>query len=543
MQKPQSIMDNTWEKIKMWGPNKRSISFFHLLFCITFLPTIMFSQPPRQTNAISPGPNFTLIGLPDIQYYTSRKNGGNPAILNSQIQWIVANMDPMNIVYVTQMGDCVDDGDLVESPWQVADEVLANLENPQTTNLPDGIPFGLTVGNHDQSPNGDTYGTTTYFNKYFGISRFLGRGYYGGHYGFNNDNHFDLFSASGMDFIVINLEYDPNYDALVRAWADSLLQIYNTRRAIIVSHYIIDLGNPPTFGTQGQALYMTFKDNSNVFLFLCAHREGEGRRSDTFDGHTIHSLLADYTNRPNGGNGWLRIMQFSPANNEIRVKTYSPWLDKWETDGNSQFTLYYDMQSNNPFHVPVDQTTKISSGTTSIVRPANSSQNRLISFGGIARDNTVKLAWEIGSGYIFHGFEVERSDDRKIFLSISFVKGVEDSLLNQTYEFIDKGLSDGNHFYRLKIWLPDGRFEYSQIVKVDVTASERFNLFQNSSPCNHFPQILMNRKEPVKKQPLMIAGISFGKGSQVRFIFANLLSKGIFLTRKIHLLKSDSSAS
>jgi len=38
----------------------------------------------------------------------------------------------------------------------------------------------------------------------------------------------------------------------------------------------------------------------------------------------------------------LRILQFSPSNNEIRVKTYSPTLDSFETDYNSQFTLQFD---------------------------------------------------------------------------------------------------------------------------------------------------------------------------------------------------------
>ena len=38
----------------------------------------------------------------------------------------------------------------------------------------------------------------------------------------------------------------------------------------------------------------------------------------------------------------MRILQFSPSNNEIRVKTYSPTLDSFETDYNSQFTLQFD---------------------------------------------------------------------------------------------------------------------------------------------------------------------------------------------------------
>ena len=84
------------------------------------------------------------------------------------------------------------------------------------TQMIDGLPFGIAVGNHDQAPAGDPDGPTTIlFNQYFGAERFLGRAYYGGHHGNNNDNHFQLFSASDMDFIVVHLEYDKEASPVV----------------------------------------------------------------------------------------------------------------------------------------------------------------------------------------------------------------------------------------------------------------------------------------------------------------------------------------
>jgi hypothetical protein len=78
---------------------------------------------------------------------------------------------------------------------------------------------------------------------------------------------------------------------------------------------------------------------------LCGHIHDEARRSDTYNGNTVHTLLADFQERINGGDGWLRILEFSPSNNEIRVMTYSPWLDSYETDADSQFVLSYDMSA------------------------------------------------------------------------------------------------------------------------------------------------------------------------------------------------------
>src|SRR5207247_2172647 len=41
----------------------------------------------------------------------------------------------------------------------------------------------------------------------------------------------------------------------------------------------------------------------------------------------------------NGGNGYLRIMQFSPSNNTINVKSYSSYTGLYLTDVGDQFTL------------------------------------------------------------------------------------------------------------------------------------------------------------------------------------------------------------
>ena len=75
---------------------------------------------------------------------------------------------------------------------------------------------------------------------------------------------------------------------------------------------------------------------------LCGHNHLEARRTDTYNGTTIYTVLADYQDYPNGGNGWLRIMEVYPATHEIKVKTYSPYLNQYQTDPDSEFSLSYD---------------------------------------------------------------------------------------------------------------------------------------------------------------------------------------------------------
>ena len=83
---------------------------------------------------------------------------------------------------------------------------------------------------------------------------------------------------------------------------------------------------------------------------LCGHVHGEGRRSDEFQGRTVYTILQDYQDAPNGGNGFLRTLTFSPANNQITVDSWSPTLNRPATKADvptalGKFTVPYNMQN------------------------------------------------------------------------------------------------------------------------------------------------------------------------------------------------------
>ena len=306
------------------------------------------------------GSDFALVVLPDAQNYTGEALGGHNYTFKAQTKWIADSSVTRNIRYVSQVGDISNDGDNNITEWYRIDTVMSQLESP-------GIPYGIAIGNHDQ------LGGTAYYNQFFGESRFNGRPYYGGHFGSTNNNNFQLFTAGGLNFITINLEYNRSASAL--HWADSLLKAYGGRRAIVVSHDIIGAGYPASFSVEGQVTYDSLKDNPNVFLMLCGHTGGEGRRDDTYSGNTVHTLLADYQSRSNGGDGWMRILQFSPANNVIHVKTYSPTLNQYENDGDSQFDLSYDMQGSS-FQLIGTNTGVVSGSNASVTWPGLSPLTR-----------------------------------------------------------------------------------------------------------------------------------------------------------------------
>jgi hypothetical protein len=367
----------------------------------------------REVTTVGAGVPFTLVVLPDTQFYACGTgcdinftgNGSiGPAIFNSQTQWVVDNRVARNIVFVTQLGDCVEHGNEGNDPdgtgssptdpdieWVRANAAFSILENPTTTTLADGIPYGIAAGNHDQTNIGTTRngsdeggadgvtftGTTKLYNQYFGRHRFCPggtcRGYVGDNYEFGNptlysdsmDNHYELFSAGGMDFIIIHFEWDQSANAsrtAVLAWADAVLTTYSNRRAILVSHYFLDGGGTlPTgpwagFSNQGQAVYDALKTHPNLFLMLSGHipSPSEGIRRETRAGmDPVYAVMSDYQGREEGGNGRLRIMEFRPNDDEIRVFTYSPYMSPpagtFETGPEDQFTLPYSMDPGLPY--------------------------------------------------------------------------------------------------------------------------------------------------------------------------------------------------
>lgn len=309
-----------------------------------------------------PAPDFTLVAIPDTQFYSEGAASKAQTLsveqliqtFGAQTQWVVDQRGSRNIAFVSHMGDIVQSGNFGGNPvqWQRASAAMARLENPLTTLHWHGIPYGLAPGNHDIDPIGayDT-GSTRFFNEFFGTGRFAGRGYYGGHYGADNTNNYQLFSAAGLDFIALHLAYDTTPNADILDWADAVLKAHPHRRALVTSHWIIGKGNPAAFSTQGAAIYERLKGNPNLFLMLGGHIHAEGRRSDTHQGRTVHSVLSDYQGLPNGGNGFLRTFTFSPARNRIRIESWSPTLQRSATaaDGlphfDGSYELAYDMQT------------------------------------------------------------------------------------------------------------------------------------------------------------------------------------------------------
>ena len=87
---------------------------------------------------------------------------------------------------------------------------------------------------------------------------------------------------------------------------------------ILNTHFLI--GGSGNFGAQGAAIYNALKAVPNVQLMTCGHVGAEARRTDVFEGHPIHTMLADYQFESEGGGGKLRLWEFSPVRGEVTVR-------------------------------------------------------------------------------------------------------------------------------------------------------------------------------------------------------------------------------
>jgi 3',5'-cyclic AMP phosphodiesterase CpdA len=313
------------------------------------------ATPAWATPAIAPfvPGSTTVVVLPDTQYYSL----AFPDILRRQTRWIADSKDARRIAYVFHVGDVVD---LNSGPeWAIASEAFLPLDGL--------VPYLLVGGNHDYGNSGFADNRNTGLNVWFPRTRFTSWPSFGG--GFESarvDNTYHLFDINGQPWIAIGLEFDPRDQAL--AWADGILAQHPSRRAFIVTHaymfndetrydgrarpdqlwapHTYPTANQPGGSNDGEAIWNDLvARHENVRFVLSGHVLGDGTArlsSRTREGRMVHQLLSNYQNRENGGNGWLRALEFHPDGVTVQVRSYSPWLNQHLTDSQNQFVLAVD---------------------------------------------------------------------------------------------------------------------------------------------------------------------------------------------------------
>lgn len=111
----------------------------------------------------------------------------------------------------------------------------------------------------------------------------------------------------------------------------------------------------------------------------------------------------------------------------------------------------------------------------------------LTSFSANSAKNTVVLNWKTATEVNNYGFEIERSfadmNPGQEWEALVFVPGYGNSNSPKSYQFVDEQPPAGPLNYRLKQIDTDGKFEYSEILRVEtksiVSLPDGFALYQN----------------------------------------------------------------
>lgn len=287
-------------------------------------------QQPNRQPLLEP---FTIAVLPDTQKYSAE---GEPGFAK-QVEWLLANAAAMNIVFVTHLGDVVDDSS-DEEQWAHAMDALDPLLDQEW------LPFSIVRGNHDHPDDFLRHLPVTSMNRkpWFVDASPSGL------------CQAQRFKVGEVWFLHIGFGKSPTDEEL--DWANRLLQRPSFRGmpVIISTHdYLWRLGRTWT----GRSIWNKFvKDNAQVFMVLSGHVHDEHSSVSTNSaGLPVYQLLADYQDRDFGGNGLMRLITIDAQQDLISVRTFSPHYQTQSDQGDpSVSTSYFETASNSQFEYRLD---------------------------------------------------------------------------------------------------------------------------------------------------------------------------------------------
>jgi len=131
-----------------------------------------------------------------------------------------------------------------------------------------------------------------------------------------------------------------------------------------------------------------------------------------------------------------------------------------------------------------------------------------ISFTATSNGKEVILNWTTATEMNNQLFEVQRSFEGSDFASIGFVNGKGTTTERQDYTYRDKILADGKYAYRLKQIDYLGRYEYSDIIEIELRIFNSYMLEQNyPNPFNPTTKIGYGIKEKSKVKVTVLNSI------------------------------------
>lgn len=327
--------------------------------------------------------------IPDLQGYA--KNKASQPIARLMTAWIANHIEALNIKMVLCVGDVVEQNDRISNgfsgdltskeQWQGMSDAFDVLDGR--------VPYLVATGNHDYTYSLDGI-KRTHINSYFPIERNLRNKESICQFGLDSDENpaiencaFELKASDGQDYLFLNLEFAPR-DTVLK-WAQQVvgLEEYADHRVVVMTHGYLNAksqrlagkckvttyeplvrngkivkirGVELPDGNNGEDIWQKLvQPSSNIELVVCGHISGCGFRTDKNQaGKEVHQMLFDAQSmgggyEGNGGDGWLRILEFKPDGSTVKVTTFSPLFDispttrehAWKEGTADEFTFQF----------------------------------------------------------------------------------------------------------------------------------------------------------------------------------------------------------
>ncbi len=105
----------------------------------------------------------------------------------------------------------------------------------------------------------------------------------------------------------------------------------------------------------------------------------------------------------------------------------------------------------------------------------------LLNFKGSLINKQAELTWNTATEFNNKGFDVERSNDGKLFTDVGFVKGAGTTSSLKKYSYVDATLNDLNNtfYYRLKQIDIDGKTNYSKVILLSLKSIAGWKIYPN----------------------------------------------------------------
>ncbi|MCG8308731.1 MAG: metallophosphoesterase [Cytophagales bacterium] len=313
-----------------------------------------YAQPghPKLENDNS----WTMIVLPDPQSYIKFEQ--NQPVFELMTRWIKQNKEQLNIELVLCEGDLVEQnnihtGDGVNGDqnsvqqWTAVREAFAVLDTV--------VPYILCTGNHD-------YGSRSAENRYSQLNSYFPPNKlkstssilagmmpnFSGELTLENA-YYEFISPHGIKYLIVSLEFNPRDTIVKQAKEIIAREKYNDYKGIVLTHSYMKAmsdnnvliekeGYKVKDVTHGKQMWeKLIAPSENIEMVFCGHVAGVGgfeqnvgyRKGKNAAGKEVHQMMFNAQTdgggwHGNGGDGWLRILEFLPDKKTIIVKTFSP---------------------------------------------------------------------------------------------------------------------------------------------------------------------------------------------------------------------------